>query len=499
MEFIIGLNPSPVTLTPNSELLELVLVTERTSNVSVIGGHFDGDHEIVSAILFNDGDIDLRVRDNTSGSNKDSFEDSGEAKYSLQQSTKLHLKTPFLKRIVMQQTCYSAPDQPHLHWKRITYLRLDGEGGYIEVGKLRNPISISGKYVIMPEEDVEGPCMITGVGMHNTDLLCLQIIQGSPGSKPTRFPEHLYAYGKSTVGLVNLRPEGGFKKTEDCHFVGMEASDPSVMGTVTKLFSFMARWYKSRSSIHRMFPDLYSLIDQSITENDRNVIFSAFRLERHLKWRIQNSSDGHSFDGDPFLRIKLYQVVKCLAKTLERCQRIIVHKPSINCYCVAYLSGDFTNFFIAALVLFTQISLTFVLFLSIIRDDSGSTYFALKESVVVTPIIAIFSTMLVYKQIMNVVAIYHAYPGMSRHLMGFFEIFANGILGIAILIIQVLLVAKQDNRVEYVLNSIAAIFILELDDSVVFLDDDGVTDLHRRLLMNDFMNRIKSIGKYDLS
>jgi len=47
--------------------------------------------------------------------------------------------------------------------------------------------------------------------------------------------------------------------------------------------------------------------------------------------------------------------------------------------------------------------------------------------------------------------------------------------------------------VDYVLNSIAAIFILELDDSVVFLDDDGITDLHRRMLMKDFQHRIKSI------
>jgi hypothetical protein len=66
MEFIIGLQPCPVTLTPNSELLELVLVTERTSNVTVVGGHFNGEHEIVSAILFDDGNIYLRVRDDES-------------------------------------------------------------------------------------------------------------------------------------------------------------------------------------------------------------------------------------------------------------------------------------------------------------------------------------------------------------------------------------------------------------------------------------------------
>lgn len=189
-------------------------------------------------------------------------------------------------------------------------MRLEGDDSFVEVGKLREPETVTGKYVIMPEEEVEGPCMITGIGMHNTDHLCLQIIQAVPGSNPKHFPEHLYAYGKSTIGLVNLQPVDGLKKTEDSLFVGMESSGPSVMATTTKLFNFMASWYSSRSSINRMFPDLYSLIDQSITENDRSVIFSAFRLERHLKWRIQNNRQGHSFDGDPFLRMKLYQVVR---------------------------------------------------------------------------------------------------------------------------------------------------------------------------------------------
>jgi hypothetical protein len=31
-----------------------------------------------------------------------------------------------------------------------------------------------------------------------------------------------------------------------------------------------------------------------------------------------------------------------------------------------------------------------------------------------------------------VVAIRRAYPGMARHLMGFFEVFSNGVLGLAI-------------------------------------------------------------------
>ena len=487
MEFIIGLQPSPVTLTPNSELLELILISERTSKITILGQECEGA-EIVSALLFDDGNIDLRVRDS------DKQEKDG---FPFKETTRntIELDTPFLDEIIMQQTIYSAHDQPHLYGRRITYLKIRHGDVSVEVGMRRNPENKPGKCVIMPEEAVMGPCMITGVGMHNQDIMSLQIIQGMPGSNPSRFPEHLFAYGKSKVGLVNLRPEGGFKKIEKSLFVGLEDSDPNVMAVVSKLHSFMKSWYSSRSSIHRMFPDLYSLIDQSITENDRSVIFSTFRLERHLKYRIQRGINGHSFDSDPFLRMKLYQVVQCLASTLESCQRIIVNKPAMNCYSAGYLAGDLPHLLIALLVLVTQFGLTYVLFLSIITDHSETQYFALQESVIVTPIIAVFSAMLVYKQISNSFAIRRAYPGMGNHFLGVCDILANGILGIAILVIQVIIVAKQDNRIEYVLNSIAAIFILELDDSSVFFDDDATTDLHRRLLMKDFTDRVKGISK----
>jgi len=503
-EFIIGLQPSPVTLTDNSELKELILVTERTSKIEIVCAEIDGD-EIVSAILFNEGDIDFRVRDSPASTRDDFLDDLLEVPDYLKTDPNvagriLDLKTPFVKRMSMQQTCYSASDQPHLYWRRISYLRIEGyDGRMIEVGKLRQTsYSIGGAFAVLPDENVEGPCMITGVGMHNADLISLQIISGDNRlvKKPSQIAEHLYAYGKSSVGLVKLKIEGN-KVIEGAGFVGMEVGDPDVMEIITKLYEFMASWYSSRSSIHRMFPDLYSLIDYSITENDRNIIFSTFRLERHMRYRIQNQKEGHSFDRDPFIRIKLFQVVSCLASTLERCQRIIVHKPSMNCYCIAYLAGDITNWAIATLVLITQVGLTFVLFLSLWTNESDTEYFELKrESMIVTPIIAIFSAMLVWKQMSNILAIKKAYPGMTSSLMGFYEVIVNGILGVAILIIQVILLTKQDNRLDYVLNSIATIFILELDDTVVFLDDDAITDLHRRMLMKDFQDRVKNIGEF---
>ena len=113
MEFIIGLKPSPVDLTPNSKLLELILVTERISKITIVGqknGDRGDSGEIVSAIVFDDGDIDLRVRDGTANTDKEVDEFSLSRKKNSQNS--IDLDTPFFDEIVMQQTVASASDQP---------------------------------------------------------------------------------------------------------------------------------------------------------------------------------------------------------------------------------------------------------------------------------------------------------------------------------------------------------------------------------------------------
>jgi hypothetical protein len=322
-ECIVGIQPSPVPLTDNSDLHELVLITERTHKIEVLSDQSQGD-DFVSAILFDDGNIDLRVRDSKPVAISQGYSSIDNAEVaSYKGGTTLDLaSSPFFKGLVMQQTCYSASDQPHLHWRRITYLKLEGyDGKTIVVGKLRKTSeSIEGQYAILPQETVKGPCMITGIGMHNQDIMALQVISGCDSDRPNNpkeINEYFYAYGKSSIGLVNLKPEGGFGKIEKAMFVGMENCDPNVMGVISNLYTFMASWWSSRSAIHRMYPDLYSLIDRSITENDRSVIFSTFRLERHMRHRIQNDCEGHAFDRDPFLRIKLFQVVNALALTVR--------------------------------------------------------------------------------------------------------------------------------------------------------------------------------------
>jgi len=58
-------------------------------------------------------------------------------------------------------------------------------------------------------------------------------------------------------------------------------------------------------------------------------------------------------------------------------------------------AGEISNYLVAILVLIVQISLTFLLFQSIPDNESGTENFEITEFYVITPIIAIFSTMLV--------------------------------------------------------------------------------------------------------
>lgn len=62
-EYVIGMQPSEVvTLTPNSNLMELILVTERAQKIVLSGCKINGD-DVLAEIEIDGGAIDLRVRE----------------------------------------------------------------------------------------------------------------------------------------------------------------------------------------------------------------------------------------------------------------------------------------------------------------------------------------------------------------------------------------------------------------------------------------------------
>jgi len=85
----------------------------------------------------------------------------------------------------------------------------------------------------------------------------------------------------------------------------------------------------------------------------------------------------------------------------------------------------------------------------------------------------------------NILEMKEVCPDITSSLMVWYEVMVNGFLSVVILIIQVIVLTKQDNLISYVLSSIVTKFILQLNDNAEFLDDDGDTDLHRRMLIKE--------------
>ena len=586
-EFIVGLQtPKPpqqpgtevLPLTPDSNLKEVVLITDVIKKITLISSRNNVDNcQILSAIVFNDvnnNKLDVRLRDLNEEESvmllPNHHDDDEEVMFekhvqwndggidttmgggmnhncrnhALRSSMKLS-NPPFVDEIILQQTCFStaavdglsanhpsSSSSQNLYSRRITYIKIRIENRWIEMGTLRNVSdSVEGNYIVLPKERViGGKCMISGVGMHHSDIICLQVIHIPdhstnfnilPSSSLLKFVKqhhdhHLYTYTpiESTLGYsVNLQSRQELPIIEQTHLVAYEKSDPDVMQIITTLFDYMLNTCSSRLAIHRVLPDLYSILERGVTQNDRNVIFATLRIQRHLRYRVRkdfrnrnkHEQEQCKFDHDPFVRLKLYKVMQCLENTFERYLSITMYQPSMNCYSAAFLSMGFSHEYfytmIATLVFIVQIGLSFMLCLNILQSGSNVPSLQWDERfLLLSPVIAIFIIIVSYTKVKNMYATMNAYPEMKRTRLGIFHFITNGVLGLLLPIIQFLIMvvvtADDDHIMDFVLDSIVVFFILKLDDFALFLNEDGIHHLKHKFLMKDFRDAIDAIGEF---
>lgn len=522
-EFVIGQQSnSEISEVEDLSIVKNVYILTESVKEVAICGHRIGtkfltdnldDHEALTKISFDNEEVDLHVR-NVSKRREGASLELGD--------------TPFLDRITLQQTRYVEEINPKKYSRRISYLRLEKGGRSVEIGREKQlSESNPALYKILPVEKVTGPCMISGVGMDNNDICSLQIISAVESVSGEvlsceSIPPYLYSYGKSDIGLIRLDRDD--KVNRDFGIMGFEqAIGFNILDVARRQYQYMANRYADRTALQQLYPDYYEMIDRAVYDNIEDIIYSVLRLERHLRWRVFHDIKGESYvDSDPFLRLKLYKTVQSLSSTVERCKLIRDNRPSMNCYAIAYLGefpssvlpfffeisknclpyflvlmkeGNRLNNLTASIVFLCQLGLMFILFMSVIEEEYSKDSFVLTESIFITPVITLFSIVLVWKQSSNTFTLFKAYPGMKTTLMGIFEVVGNIMIGVAVLIIQFIIVMKQDTRLDYVLNSVATIFILELDDQAVFEDLDSIAVLNRKFLTKRFLKNIEGLGK----
>jgi len=506
-EFLLGAErPEGVELDKKSELDRMLLLTESYDRIWVTTREFwqlegGASLSLISGFEFGRGSKTKRTSARDEGIIQMTFKKPTDQRHYAEMGE----KAPFLRNLEIQQVVYENKNGSNGAWLGISYFRIEDETSCLEVGSKFAPglssttKSPSGEPCVvrfLQPLRVDSPCMIAGVGDHQALPFCLQIISVPKG--PTKSILHECFHGKAKAGVsdaaVAWTDAGETVYTRmDSQLICLESDEP--LQLLNELWEDMLscpdKWV-----VYRAQPKIFDFLDRALSERDTKLIMSVLRLERHLAHRIQNRLNQKS----PFrvttleeeaCRVSLRRVFSSLSRRMARCQNILVNKPEMNCYTVAFLKPELFTKVAAFVTIICQLSLVAVLVNGV--NFNFSELLAIKDTVYLAPVIACFASMLCYKQATNSLAFRRAFPEFGRHAWGYLDFSVNLVVGVLVVLLNYIVLVSCDSQLDFVLNSVAAFFIVELDDFSVFLDADGVTDLYRSHMVNFVHQDLDSI------
>jgi hypothetical protein len=294
----------------------------------------------------------------------------------------------------------------------------------------------------------------------------------------------------------------------DYQLIGIE--DPEVLSLLTFIFSRIAYISPTEEGLNRYYPIFLSLIDRAIVNRDFTVIHAVKRIYRMLNYLIYKENEDEElirikktvgiyvpekkttlFDIEKPLLVKLNKIWKCFSETANKSQQIHQSQISLNAYQVSLLSGQYYGFSIITIL--CQICLIGLIGVNF-KEANLSKIFPIIEGKIIIPVITIFSCIMTWKQMTNTRDFRNIFPDLKwKYFSSYLDIFSNYLCAIAIVVFNFFLLAFNDSLIDIVLNSIAALFIIELDDTAVFLTSDSLMDLLKQKLINEMFDRFKQI------
>jgi hypothetical protein len=406
----------------------------------------------------------------------------------------------------LQRVIKQAGDDKSLYWSNITYLKLVYQGKEYLIGekkkvgmeKLKDNQKVLLEYDFLPVEIVHNPFYISGLTIHNAGIYCFQIIEFNEN-------EHLnfslirkqFEYNTSKVGIIEGKSEDSDFNLEnmimDHNIISFENLES--IKVLQLLYERIRGWTYTKSVLSTYYSKFLSIIDEALIEREYEVIYSVLRLERYLKSIIQRDLKLNShkkYQDDLFLTVKLYRIWEPLSSTMKIIKHLHDSDLNLNCYQISFLSKNKYHLLYAYVTIVSQIGLILLLGLSLLNLKI-SAIFPLMEGIIIIPIIFIFTLFVVSKQIMNTYKFIKIFPNSIYTFVGLFDIFSNILCSITIIILNFFVLAFSNSLIDIVLNSLAALFIIELDDSMVFISDDVKQDLCKQTVIEMFNEKIKNI------
>lgn len=402
------------------------------------------------------------------------------------------------------QFCYINIDG--LLCQTINYIKIKYDGENYIIGKKEDK---SCKY-LNKIITIDDKIVISAIGINYHGLHCFQIIR----LINEKITDIFYENNKLT--LYESRPEqysldNNYEKQIIQKLFKPDTYDKILINTLIMDFYFIAledidafslyihilyrisSWTPNYDVINIVLPKIIVLIDRVIVNRDFKVINAISRINRYLNYMIDNYDNHYEYYSyDKGILIKLHQIWKCITKIVLKCKKIHHSQLNLNCYHIALLSNKRINGSYACITALSQISLIILLGLSV-KDGYSEEIFPLLESQIVIPIIFIFTMIVSYKQLSNTINFRNIFDDSKYTFYALLDFFVNNVCLILIVIFNFLLLAYQDSIINIVLNSIASLFIIELDDYIVFLTDDSLNDLLINRLTNDLNKEFKHI------
>ncbi len=489
IEYLIGGSKPKERLTPNSVPISSILFSENYSKIIFHILYEENTNNLCAIEIDNDIIIGTKYAKSTS--------------YEIIFEKDKH----YFDYMEIQEVIKQAGDDKSLYWSNITYLKIVYQNSTYEMGtkkpigmvKLHDAQNILLEYDFLTPIVVEKPFIISGIITHNAGISSFQIIeQIIELNKDNNLNEEIF-YNRGSVGIIEGKSCDEFKLKDMVmkHNVICYENNESMI-LLDLLYERMRNWTNGKSIISTYYPKFLSLIDEAIIEREFDVIHSVLRLDRYLKSLIQRENlifDKHKkYQEDLGLTVKLYNIWKPLANSMRLVKQIHNADVELNCYQIAYLSNNKIDYMYALITIVCQISLLILLGLSLLSVNINHI-FPLYEGRIIIPIIFIFTHFVVKKQASNTMNFRELFPDMNSTFLGVCDLFSNVVCAGLVLLLNFFVLAFSDSLIDIVLNSLAALFIIELDDAMVFISNNAKDDLYKQKVISLFNKSLKEINE----
>ena len=262
--------------------------------------------------------------------------------------------------------------------------------------------------------------------------------------------------------------------------------------------------------------EIYEEITQMCVEGDISKIHSIMSLQRYLNYCIQQNdttllNNENSLLSEKFRSLfnkdtqykYLIKIQKCWNIAYEIAKfgkNIHYYQASFNAFTVTYLDDSINNKVASLFSFIGQMSLTVLLIYGIINsynenDDSSDENEGIDATYVsMAVIMGIIILYLVKVQISSHASFCKVfglkYMGLHKDALSIYVLLSflvNCVVAVFLIFISIIIMMNSSDQIEFVLNSIAVLFVLELDDQIIEVSDDETESMYFNYIINNYI------------